>query len=185
MSDPGAFLLAISALLFAPGPTNAVMAAAGSDRGASAIKLLAAELAGYGSGIAAGGLLLLPAIDAWPPAGIVLKLVVAAWLVFAGWRLWRAGGAETGRKGAAWQAFVVTALNPKCLVLALAVLPWEQATLAGYLAALAAVVVASGATWFLLGRAIAALARSRAHLVPRVGAAVLFGFAAWLAGTAS
>jgi threonine/homoserine/homoserine lactone efflux protein len=184
MIDPGAFLLAILALLFAPGPTNAVMASAGSDRAAAAWPFIAAELAGYAVGIGAGGVLLLPLIDAWAPAGVLLKLTVAAWLVFAGWRLWRAGGAGPRPRVDPGQAFAVTALNPKCLVLAVAVIPWGQPALAGYLATLAVVIVLSGATWFFAGRAIGALAQSRAHLVPRVGAAVLFGFAAWLAGTA-
>jgi threonine/homoserine/homoserine lactone efflux protein len=145
---------------------------------------VAAELAGYAVGIGAARVLLLPAIDAWPPAGVILKLVVAAWLAFAGVRLWQASGAGRERRVNAAQACVVTALNPKCLLLALAIVPWDQPALAGYLTTLAVVIVASGATWFLAGRAMARVMRSREHLVPRAGAAVLFGFAAWLAGTA-
>lgn len=183
MIDPGAFLIALAALLFAPGPTNAVMASAGSERGSSLWPMLVAELAGYAIGVGAARLLLLPLIAAWPPAAIVIKLIVAAWLAYAGWRLWRAAAAPT--KVGAWQALTVTALNPKCLVLALAIIPWDVPSLAAYLGALAAIVLASGATWFYAGRVIAAVARTRAHLVPRVGAAVLFGFAAWLAGTAA
>jgi threonine/homoserine/homoserine lactone efflux protein len=160
------------------------MASAGSDRGASPWLFVPAELAGYVVGIGAARLLLLPLIDAWPPAGIILKLGVAAWLVFAGWRLWRAGGAGGRHRVVAGQVFAVTTLNPKCLLLTLAIVPWSHPALAVYLATMAAVIVASGATWFAGGRIIARVMHDRARLVPRAGAAVLFAFAAWLTATA-
>jgi len=92
MLDAVAFAAASLVLLVAPGPTNALLAAAGATSGRDAFSLLAAEAAGYV--IAVGSLVLLvgPVLAAAPIVVIALKCIAAAWLFWSGLSLWRGGG---------------------------------------------------------------------------------------------
>ena len=181
-----AFAIAVALLLFAPGPTNAVMATAGAaaDR-RGVLPLLAAELLAYVLAVSVSRIVLLPLIAAYPVVSTVVKLVVAIYLVAAGWRLWRSHAVE-GTTLVGWrQVFATTALNPKGLLLAIGIFPQDDRLLAGCFAIFSVLVVVSGLTWFFAGRGLSRLAGRRAHLLPRLGAGVLFGFAAYMVGTAA
>ncbi len=183
MSDPLAFVLAVLTLLITPGPTNTVMATAGATRLRSPLPLLLAELGGYLAIITLARVALLPLIDLWPAAGVALKLIVIAYLVYAAIRLWRsplAIGGTSAPVGAPLVA-LTTFLNPKGLIFAVSVFPREHPQLWAYFLAFAAMVGACGFAWFTLGRGLAAIAGSRATLLPRVGSVALIGFAALLA----
>ncbi len=186
MTAPLAFALAVIVLLFAPGPTNAVLAMAGAEAGRRPVlPLLAAELVAYPLSVSVSRLVLLPLIAIFPAASMIVKLAVAAYLLVAGWRLWRARPAADGAALIGWrQVFVTTALNPKGLLLAIGIFPTDDPFLPFYFAGFAVAVVLSGITWFTAGRLLARLAGHRADLLPKLGAGVLFGFAAYLAGTA-
>ena len=147
--------------------------------------LLLAELVAYLLSIAVSRLILLPLIDLYPPVGIAVKIAIAVYLIFAGWRLWRSQAAAVPGSLVGWRhVFATTALNPKGLLLAIGIFPQNDPLLAAYFAGFAVLVLLSGVTWFCIGRTLARLAGSSAALLPRLGASVLFGFAVYIAGTA-
>jgi len=182
-----AFAGAIAILLFAPGPTNAVLAMAGADGARrSPLPLLAAELLAYLVSVSVSRIVLLPLIGLYPAVGTAVKIVVALYLIAAGWRLWQSRPAAGGVALIGWrQVFATTVLNPKGLLLAIGIFPQDDPLLGLYFAAFAIIAVASGLTWFAAGRGLSRLAGRRAALLPKLGAGVLFGFAVFLAGTAS
>jgi threonine/homoserine/homoserine lactone efflux protein len=186
MTDPLQFLVAVFLLLAVPGPTNAVMAVAGgSNRTRAPWLFVAAMVAGYAAIIVVARLVLLPLIAAAPQLGVVLRLLVVAYLLYAALRLWR------GRRSIAGDAapvgpglvFSTTALNPKGLVFAISIIPAGHPMLWAYVLAFAVLTLAVGIAWFFAGRLIAAWSGRHADLIPRAGALVLTGFAAWIAAT--
>jgi threonine/homoserine/homoserine lactone efflux protein len=187
MTDPLQFLLGALILLAAPGPTNTILALAGAGSSRSPAGLLAAELAGYAVAIGLSGLVLLPIIASWPPAETIIKLAVAAYLILAAVRLWRTPFdlATRGAVVGARDVFLATLLNPKGLIVAVAVLPLSDPSLPLHAALFALLVVATGASWFWLGRRVASLSRERSVYIPRAGALALLGFAALVATAAA
>ncbi len=186
MTDPIGFALAAFILLAVPGPTNTVMATAGAvNRGAAPWPVLLAELLGYLAIVLLAKLALLPLIDAYPWVGVVLKCIVVAYLGYAAFRLWHtrlAADGATGRVNARL-VFVTTFLNPKGLIIAIAILPRNDPMLAGYFVAFAVLVLVTGGAWYAAGRTLGVLAGNRASLLPRAGSLVLAGFAGYLATT--
>lgn len=184
MVDLLQFLPAVVVLLLVPGPTNTVMATAGAGPKQSPLPLLAAELAGYATIITLATIVLVPLVAAWPPAGVIVKLVVSAYLVVIAIKLWRGRIAiEASQTTVVDPALVylTTALNPKGLIFATTVFPHEHSQLWVYAALFAACVLACGFGWFSLGRGLAGLSGSRATILPRVASVALFGFAAIVA----
>ena len=186
MTDPIQFALAVLLLLATPGPTNTVMATAGVvNRGERPWLFLLAELVGYFSIILISRLVLLPLIDAYPAAGVALKALVVAYLVYAAVRLWRtrlSTAGDPGRVGTRL-VFLTTLLNPKGLIFAIAIIPRADPALPGYFAGFGVLVLIVGFCWFMAGRAVGLLSGSRSALLPRVGAIALMGFAAYLVST--
>jgi threonine/homoserine/homoserine lactone efflux protein len=189
-----AFALASAALLAVPGPTVMLVVSYALGRGRSSalatvpgvslgdFTAMTISLAGAGAVLATSATLF-----------TVLKLLGAAYLVWLGIQLWRAGdtlGAITGVKSKAdrrrmfWNAYVVTALNPKGLVFFVAFVPQFVDPAAPLLAqfvileatfvTLAAVNVA---IWALLaGQMRARFQRPAAlRLINRIGGSFLIG----------
>ena len=77
-----AFLPRVAARLF-------LFRAAGAGGRRSPVIPVAAELAGYALAIALSDIVLLPLVAAWPPAALLVKLAIIAYLVVAAVRLWR------------------------------------------------------------------------------------------------
>lgn len=184
MQDPILFALAVLAVLGTPGPTNTLLATAGAAVGLRrALPLIAAEAAGYSIAILTLGLALGPVLAGAPWLAMALRLAVGAYLLVLAWRLWRRGGTRlaTGAVVTLRQVFVTTLLNPKALVFALGILPFEAgravwpAYMLGFLLLLAAVATGWIATGALLGGA--AGRRGWGGAVPRVGAAAVGCFA--------
>lgn len=188
MADFAAFALAATALLLLPGPTNALLAAAGARGWRDALALLPVVLAAYAVGIAAVHLVLAGGTDVAPHAGAALRVFAAAYLIWLAIRLWRrarvatANGRPSVRPG---EVFVATLLNPKGLILALLLPPGDG--VAGHAAVLAAAILATGLLWLSAGHALAAAAPRlvAGGLVDRVGAAVIAGFALYFLATAA
>jgi threonine/homoserine/homoserine lactone efflux protein len=184
MTDPLLFFLAAVTLLGAPGPTNALLASAGAVRGfRPALPLLLATLSGYLITVCAVGLLFRPLLATTPIRGSVVKIVVALYLVVLAIRLWRSARTEADRQAAiAWgNVFVATLLNPKGLILALVLVPFGHAPVAGYLLGLAALILATGLAWLGAGHALGLLAGRRKGLLPRTAAVILAAFAGLIA----
>lgn len=120
-----AFLLAAAALLAAPGPSNTLAGVAGMQDGLRrVVLLLPALVAGYLCAVLplawAGANL----TRVWPALMPGIRLAAAAWVLWLAVGLWRAGprGAHGGAVSAA-RLWLTTLLNPKALVVALALLP--------------------------------------------------------------
>ena len=79
--------------------------------------------------------------------------------------------------------YVTTALNPKGLILAVAVFPHDHSQLWAFAGGFAVLVLACGYAWFSLGRGLAMLTGPRASILPRVASVALVGFAALVASS--
>jgi threonine/homoserine/homoserine lactone efflux protein len=177
----------LGVLLAAPGPTNAAMAALGALEGRRAItKGAMAALSGYALAVGAG--LSLVSAAASPVLIESLRLVGALWVGRLAWRLFRSAGAE-GRALDARALFVTTLLNPKALILVLALAPEEGRTSAdrlGLAVALAALVLVTSWAWGRLGARLSHGGRRRLAqgsavvLAAFAVAALLRAAAAWI-----
>jgi threonine/homoserine/homoserine lactone efflux protein len=184
MTDPILYLLAAVALLAAPGPTNTLLATAGAVRGfGGSLRLIAAALAAYAMAIAAYRLALGPVIAAVPAAGAVLKIAVALYVAWLAVRMWRSATSIAAKPPGARDVFVATLLNPKGFVAALTLLPAGPVAFP-YFAGFATVVVVASAGWVMVGRGIAAsLGDRHEHVIPRIAAVALGGFAGVIAAS--
>lgn len=186
MTDPLQFTLSVLLLLGVPGPTNTVMAMAGAvNRSAVVWRFVLAEVVAYLAIIAIYRLAFVPLIDAYPWIGVDLKLAAVAFLAYAAVRLWRSAVRVEGSAGQVGSrlVFATTFLNPKGLVIAVAILPREHPMLALYLAGLVVLVILTGTAWFAAGRVLGRLAGECVRLLPRAGSLILAGFAGYLAAT--
>jgi threonine/homoserine/homoserine lactone efflux protein len=186
VTHPLAFLLAAATLLLAPGPTNTLLALGAAQDGVRrALILLVAALAAYVLAIVVYRVVLGPVVAAYPMVGVALKIVVAAYLVWLAVRLWRAPAGTGGvREVTATALFTTTLLNPKALIFALTIFPAANAGILGYYAVFAALVLASGSAWALLGVGVSAASGTRAGWIPRVASVALIGFAGYIAVSA-
>lgn len=187
MTDPWLFVLAVLALLAAPGPTNVLLATAGALEGwRRGLPLLGAELAGYGLAVGIVRLALVPLLQESPAIGLVTKVAVALYLLLLALRLWRSrpGGTAAAMAIRPRAVFVATLLNPKSLVVALTLMPWTSPNVAGFIAGFGLIVVVTGAIWLALGAALGAAAGDRLSLLPRLSAVVLTAFAGVIAASA-
>ncbi|MBB3769786.1 threonine/homoserine/homoserine lactone efflux protein [Angulomicrobium tetraedrale] len=188
MTDPVLFVLAVLAILATPGPTNTLLATAGAAVGwRRALPLVPAEAAGYLiaiSAISAIGLALGPVVAAAPMLALGLRLMVGLYLLFVAWKLWRGAGLPIAGPGLVTpgRIFLTTLLNPKAIVFALGVVPFNAPAWPGYLMAFALLTATVALGWIALGALLghAADAAGRASLVPRLGAAVVSAFAVML-----
>lgn len=187
VTDPWLFLVAIVALLAAPGPTNVLLATGGALAGfRRALPLLGAELAGYALAVGLIRLVLVPLTEDRPAFGVAIKVVVAIYLIWLAIRLWRSrqSAAEPAGVVRFSSVLVATLLNPKSLVVASTLVPWSMPTVTVYLAGCATIVVATGAAWIRLGAALGAAAGDRMRWLPRIAAVVLTGLAGLVAASA-
>ena len=161
MFEPSALILTAIALLVLPGPTNALLAAAGAERGAApGMRLAAIVPLAYGAAISGWMLLLAPLVDAAPAMLAFLQLLAAGFVLLCAIRFWRApSGQEGGRIATAGLVWVTTLLNPKGLIIAIAMLPGSPFT--GTLVVLLAAAFASSCGWVLAGHALARAAGPR------------------------
>jgi threonine/homoserine/homoserine lactone efflux protein len=171
-------------VLGAPGPTNTLLATAGAAAVGvrRSLPLLVAELAGYLIAIGLIRAVLGPLLAAVPPILVVLKIVVALYLVWIAVDVWRRTLKleETPSVGF-WQVFIATLLNPKAVILALTIFPQEPLAPPAHVALFVAMVGITGLAWITLGRTLRAAAGEHgARLIPRVAAVALGGFAGLL-----
>ena len=198
MTDTSLFIFMTStALLLAmPGPTNALLAAAGAARGlGNALTLLLAELSGYAMAL---GLLL--SLDDLAGSfrgeiGLALRATAAVLLLATAWRMWRAAGAsgEPGRTGkaptgeapGAGNVFLLTLFNPKALILGFAIFSpaIAQGALVPAIGLFAALVMATGFGWIAAGAAMRKLRGQPGATVARLSSLVIGAFASYFAFT--
>ncbi len=145
-----AFITAVLALLLAPGPTNTLMAVAGSQSGlARAARLIPAELVGYLTAILPLTLLGSRFFAEFPVAALILKFAAAVWVMFLAIKLW-SRAQETDGMGtvSAGRVYLTTTLNPKALVVSFILLPpMNDPAFAPRLSAFCALVIAVALVW--------------------------------------
>jgi threonine/homoserine/homoserine lactone efflux protein len=187
LTTPCLFFACLLAILLTPGPTNALLWTSGALLGVrSSLPLLAAELGGYLLGVGAWRLLGEGLLKAAPQLGAALKLLVAAYLVFLAWKLWRhaadqlAGPQAVGPR----QLFTTTLLNPKGAVFAFGVFPHFAGAAAAlpYVAVFIATVPAVGTLWLAFGHSLRST-RLDLRTLRRIAAAVLCAAAGLVAGS--
>ncbi len=124
--DP-VFVATTATILAVPGPTNALLAAAGAARGIrSSLRLASVVLTAYLAAILAWGLLLIPATAFWPPFGSLARLACALFLAVTAVRLWQGSAslaAQTTSPVTTRALTLATLLNPKALLFATTVFP--------------------------------------------------------------
>lgn len=182
-----AFCLSLLALLFAPGPTNALLALSGAEIGAArTLRLLPVVLAAYALTVvplaALGDDLLRQ--QHMLRAGVTFAAALwVAWMAIALWRRPRQT-ATPSNGGRAVRLFVTTLLNPKAFIIGLVLVPGQAAwglALALFFAILAAAVVA----WALLGAALHGHDDARGLPLLRRVCAGWLGLLALVLGTAA
>lgn len=187
VTTPWLFFACILALLVVPGPTNSLLWASGALRGMRAsLPLLAAELCGYLVGVGGWRLLGEGLLRAAPQLGAALKLLVAAYLLWLAWKLWRHAGETTAgpRAVGPLQVFGATLLNPKGAVFAFGVFPHFAGVSAAlpYVALFIATVPGIGSLWIAFGHSLRGTRRDTTTL-RRIAAGVLCAAAGVVAGS--
>ncbi len=178
MEGPVLFVSACAVLLLVPGPTNALLAAAGAMAGfKKSLHLAPAELCGY---LISGNVIWLtlrPVMDAHPLVVGVLKAACAGYLIYLAFDLYFRGHAVA--PGASKIGFskilIVSLLNPKVLILASVIFPSPD-RLAGYElgwynAVFSALVLMASTVWISIGASIRALTRDAGDISAAVSKA--------------
>jgi threonine/homoserine/homoserine lactone efflux protein len=182
VSSFSAFFLVTIVLLSAPGPTNALMAIAGAQRGAVAsLPLIGAELAGYSLAVALIHLALQPLLQAFPLLQTGLKLLFSAYVIWQAILAWgRAIQLDRNANPITMtNLFVTTLLNPKAFGFALGIIPFQDGNVLLYIATFLALVCFSGFLWICIGAFARGLGGERGRkTVGILGSLTLFGFAA-------
>lgn len=183
--SPAVFALALSLLLITPGPTNTLLAMAGADgKRRIGFCCLAAELAGYMTSILPVHFLAAPLLERHPDLARAVTAAAALWVLALSVRLWGkalvpdAPGSVSPRL-----VFVTTLLNPKGLVIALALLPQEAGPeLIVCLGLLLLIIPAIAMLWLAFGATVVRRFSARHPLlVMRTASSALAFFAAGLA----
>lgn len=187
--DPFGFFIALGLLLVVPGPTNALIAIAGAQKGfMRGLPLAAVVLAGYLTVIVPVVLFAAPYLAAHSALGDGVKLAAAAWVLLLAFRMWSSSVDDKDADRVSVAAiYATTLLNPKGLVIGLALLPAAQVELGpvASLAITAGTILAVSILWIGLGAtAIASLNRRHPVLVSRIASTCLMVFSAGLAARA-
>ena len=112
--SPLLFALALSLLLLTPGPTNTLLALAGSARRRGlGLSCMGAELAGYFTTVLPVHFLAAPVLAAHPELARTVTAVAALWVLTLSIRLWgRSLETDTGIVVTPRLVSVTTVLNP-------------------------------------------------------------------------
>lgn len=193
MSLP-AFAVAVLLLLLTPGPTNTLLAVAGASRGLKAsLPLVGAELSGYLITISTLVFVAAPLLAGQPTAALVVKLASTVWVLLLAVRMWShpPTAADPGVV-TTLGVFATTVLNPKGLIIGLALIPPAFASSPEgfaaplpYLGLFVVLVMLVALSWLTFGAAVLRrVAVASPLLFGRLAASFLILFAASLAGRA-
>ncbi|PSC03377.1 hypothetical protein SLNSH_19105 [Alsobacter soli] len=180
--------VAAAALLAAPGPTNALLASAGAQRGhwRRLLGLAVCTALGYLASVALLARYASPILADFPWAASGVRVLCAAWLLCCARRLWRGPARPGAASIGPAQALMTTLVNPKALVFALSLAPAEPEALLPFVAGIASTALLTSLAWGALGcwiaRELADHLPSRA--LDRAGAGVLAAFASAMAASA-
>ena len=181
------FVVAAAPLLAMPGPTNALLLAAGAAQTMRrALPLILAEIVAYGL-VVTPLVLFGEMLGAWRAfGGLALKFLALVIVVVLAVRLWRSASPSRNESGPPLvtpaSVFWMTLFNPKSLIFAFAIFPpidnaADGLAKAGLFAALA---VLTGALWIAAGRLLGNGVRQSGAIIGRTAALILCGFAIYL-----
>lgn len=182
------FLAGLVALLIIPGPTNALLLAAGATRRAVRPGPALAAVAGYLVSVSTFALVAAPLVSAQPNLQMALRGIAVILLLHLALRLWQSSATPepaTQAGSLTGAIFLATLLNPKALIIAFGLLPasWNTSLerIFVHLALLAGAVLAVSSLWLWGGARVALLVDQR--LANRGSALVLGGFGAAVAAS--
>jgi threonine/homoserine/homoserine lactone efflux protein len=187
MEAPGTFFAGCAVILVAPGPTNFLLAAAAVSDRVRAFRLIPAVVVGYATTVT---VLVRLGESAPPKYHFFLQMVASLYLGWLAWLLWRSDRAtEHGSLITFPRVFVTTLTNPKCFVIAFAVLPLATQTgqidLLTELSILGVVSAFSSAGWISVGLIVNAVSgESAARMLYRPLALMIGSIAMLNAGVA-
>jgi len=181
-----AFASAAGLLLILPGPTNALLMAAGATRSLRlTLPLILAELVAYALAITPL-LLFHELLGSWRVAGgAAMKAIAIAIILMIACRLWRArpngAGNSTPRLVTASSVFWMTVFNPKGLIFAFAIFPpvLGLADIAVKGTIFITMAMLAGVAWVSAGALLSA-GRFGSAWIGKAAAIVLCGFAVYL-----
>jgi len=181
-----AFSLSLAALLFAPGPTNALLALAGGEAGAwRTLRLLPVVFAAYALTVVPLAVLGADLLQQEHTVRAGVSLVAALWVAWMAFALWRRPTAQATPPGVAHgvQLFITTLLNPKAFIIGLVLVPGQPQQ--GFALALFFTVLGAAAVgWALLGASLHARAAGGLPMLRRICAGWL-GLLALMLGSAA
>ena len=185
MAGAALFISMSLALLLTPGPTNTLLLVGGATNGFKrSLWLPPAEMLGYLAAIHILAFSIGPFVQQSPLAQLLLRLVLALYLVWLALRLWRSP--QTGLPEqivTPARVFLVTLLNPKALIFAFIVMPplngGRWAVAAPYLIGLCGLIAAASLCWIGLGATIRSgrILAVEPKFIWRLGSVVLIAFA--------
>lgn len=179
MSVTVQFLLGVLGILLFPGPTNTLLAASGALTGVrKSLRLLPCELAGYLIAIGVWYQVLRPLISLYPSGPLLSKLLACAYLIYTVTQMYSPSPAASaaGPSVSPWRIFIVTLLNPKAVVFALAVFNQSKLDISEFII-FSAIVPCVAVIWIGLGQTFVTAGIVRSPLViSRIAAAILVVF---------
>jgi threonine/homoserine/homoserine lactone efflux protein len=161
-------LILVATLLAVPGPTNTLLWTSSALVGVRrTIPLLAAEAAGYISGVSVLSLIGRELFRENPRLQLAGILILSSYLVFLAWKLWHikpALQASSAQPISFHHVFLTTLLNPKGAAFAFVIFPPFESVSAALrcVLVLIAVVPAIGVLWIVFGRSLQGPSRRRA-----------------------
>jgi len=159
---PALMTLGIAVVLLAPGPTNALLAAAGLRQGVRrSLPLIAAALTGYLTAISVWGYFLLSAAHAMPWLAVFLRVASGLYIAYLAIKMWRTATvlstSETSPIGLR-TLLTATLLNPKSLLFAGTLFPADAFSSAhGYgwaITMFSSLMIPSALAWISFGAAL-------------------------------
>jgi len=182
MGASGTFFAGCAVILVAPGPTNFLLAAAAASDRVRAFRLIPAVVVGYATTVT---VLVRLGESAPPKYHFFLQMVASLYLGWLAWLLWRNDRAtEDGPLITFPRVLVTTLTNPKCFVIAFAVLPLAtqagQIDLLTELSILGVVSAFSSAGWISVGLIVNAVSGESASRMLYRPLALMIGAIAML-----
>jgi len=180
MEHPVLFATTVLGLLSTPGPSNSLLATAGASVGIrKAWSLIAAEVVAYLLTVLVLHFILGPVLAGSPKAAWLVKLGVTVYLLWLAFKIATSRDAPDTAPLTEWDVFITTMLNPKAIIFAFIIIPFDSPMSLGYVVAFGVSIILAGTAWVTCGAACGRVAKltGRSRLIPRIGATAMVVFA--------
>lgn len=175
------FGLGVFCLLVLPGPTNAVLALATSAlTPGRCLTLVGAVVVAYQIMVLLVSGFASPIFHSHPEIAQAVKFLAATWVLALALKLWAPSQGGKAATVGPRELFVTTLLNPKAIIIGLAMVPSVGADAVPTMLVLLATTAATSALWLAFGRAIIGRRQEMPLFARRCGSAVLLVFCVML-----